>query len=286
MLAKKNKANTNKPYYIYNTLKKNDIYNFFMKKIVFLGSKKIGYQCLQYLIENETLLQAKVIAVSTNPQAILPTAQTATPTPNSIYDLCSQHQITTFDHLKNLPACDFIISVQYHKILKINHILQAKTLAINLHMAPLPEYRGCNQFSFAILDNKTEFGTTLHQLDTGIDSGDIIAQTRFPIPPHCFVHELYQLTEKHSLELFKTHINNILHNKYTLTPQKKLEAQYGTSYHFRHEINDLKNIQLHWDAQKIEKHIRATYFPPFEPPYCYIGTQKIYFVPQNMPNIE
>ena len=65
-------------------------------------------------------------------------------------------------------------------------------------MAPLPEYRGCNQFSFAIVDGKKEFGTTLHKMEEGIDNGDIIAESRFDIPENCFVKELYELTYKTS----------------------------------------------------------------------------------------
>ncbi|MBK8684503.1 MAG: hypothetical protein IPN26_05660 [Bacteroidetes bacterium] len=78
---------------------------------------------------------------------------------------------------------DFLISVQYHQILNERHIQKARTLAINLHMAPLPEYRGCNQFSFAILDQYPEFGTTLHVMDERIDHGDILFEKDSPYLP-------------------------------------------------------------------------------------------------------
>jgi len=242
-----------------------------MKKIVFLGSKAIGYQCLKYLLDKQTLLDAQVIAIGTaNKNNPLDNEQT-------IEQLCQQHQLPMFQKLSHLPTCDFIISVQYHKILKAKHIACARQLAINLHMAPLPEYRGCNQFSFAIVDGVEEFGTTIHQLEEGIDSGSILFEKRFPIPKNCFVKDLYQLTYEHSIQLFQSHISDILTGNYTPIPQANLLATRPTSYHFRQEINDLKQIDLSWDREKIERHIRATYFPPFEPPYAMIDNRKVYF---------
>lgn len=75
----------------------------------------------------------------------------------------------------------FIVCNIVEEILNAEHIGHAKNIALNLHMAPLPEYRGCNQFSFAIADNKKEFGTTIHKMDTGIDHGNILFEKRFPI---------------------------------------------------------------------------------------------------------
>jgi len=246
-----------------------------MKTIVFLGSKAIGFFCLQHLLQQQQQLQAQIIAVGTNEKSAL------TQTAPSIQQLCNTHHIPLIQQLKQIPPCDFIISVQYHKILKANHINRAKKLAINLHMAPLPEYRGCNQFSFAIIDNASTFGTTLHRLEAGIDSGAIIAEKRFPIPPNCWVKELYTLTEKHSQLLFTQNIASILSGNYTLTPQHTLIAKRGTSYHYRHEIKQIKKIDLNWPANKIERHIRASYFPPFEPPYAYINQKKVYFTRHN-----
>ena len=142
-------------------------------------------------------------------------------------------------------------------------------------MAPLPEYRGCNQFSFAIIDGATEFGTTLHRLEEGIDSGAILFEKRFPIPRNCFVKELYEITEKTSLELFEESMPNIINGNYELRPQEELVTERGTSYHYRNEIDEIKQIDLSWDKEKIERYYRATYFPPFEPPYAIIDGRKV-----------
>lgn len=240
------------------------------KKVVFLGSKPIGYHCLAYMIAQQESLNIEVVAVLTQSRKEFGGA-------NDLNELAQQNNIPTLNSPDDIPECDILYSVQYHQILKQQHIDKAKTIALNLHMAPLPEYRGANQFSFAILEDKEEFGTTIHQVDSRIDHGAILFQRRFPIPDNCWVNELYELTYEHSLKLFKSTLANIMAGQYDLVPQQVLEAKYGTSLHYKNEISTLKQIDLDWESDKIQKHIRATYMPGFEPPYCIINGEKIYF---------
>lgn len=240
-----------------------------MKTIVYLGTKQIGFTCLQYVLQTSSQLDTKVIAVGTKSNK-----QGAN---NDIEQLCADNNIRLIDNPDELPDCDILISVQYHRILKPRHIAKAKQIAVNLHMAPLPEYRGCNQFSFAILDNAQVFGTTLHRLEDGIDNGAILFETRFAVPNKCWAKELYQLTEKASEELFTTHLPDIISGNYSPILQEQLIPVRGTSLHYRNEIEQIKQIDLNWNAEKIARHIRATYFPPFEPPYALIDGVKVYF---------
>lgn len=242
-------------------------------KLVFLGSKPIGYQCLQYLLEQREALGVEVAGVLTQQRKEFGSS-------HDLAALAREHGVPVIASLEELPDCDILYSVQYHQILKAQHIAKAHTLAMNLHMAPLPEYRGCNQFSFAILDGKKEFGATLHRIDTRIDHGDILFQKRFSIPDGCWVQQLYDLTFEASVVLFKETLGNIVRGNYTPIPQQTLEAQYGTSLHYRHEMATLKQIDLAWNADKIQRHIRATSMPGFEPPYCIINGKKIYFSQQ------
>jgi len=197
-----------------------------------------------------------------------------------LLEFAKERDINIYENINDilsLPEFDYIVSIQYNKILKAKHINHARKLAFNLHMAPLPEYRGCNQFSFAIVDGIKEFGTTLHKIDEGIDNGDIIAENRFNIPENCFVKELYEITYKKSIELFENNILEILNDNYALISQKSLVQTRGTKTIYRKDIETLKEINLEWEKNKIERHIRATLMPGFEPPFFKIDNKKIYF---------
>lgn len=240
------------------------------KKLIFLGSKPIGYECLSYLAAKATELNLEIVGIMTQ-------ARSEFGGEHDLTALAKANNITVFSKLDELPECDIIYSVQYHEILKQHHIDKASQIAVNLHMAPLPEYRGSNQFSFAIIEDKKEFGTTLHRIDTRIDHGDILFQKRFPIPENCWVNDLYLATYDSSLKLFKQTLSHVITGKYQLVAQESLVHKYGTSLHMRKEMAALKVIDLNWDKEKIERHIRATAMPGFEPPYFLLNGEKVYF---------
>ena len=241
-----------------------------LKKLVFLASKPIGYECFAYLISQKEILGIEIIGLLTHARKEFGNA-------HDLNVLANEYGITVFDSLDKLPECDIIYSVQYHEILKLEDLDKAKQAAVNLHMAPLPEYRGSNQFSFAIIENKKEFGATIHNIDTQIDHGDILFQKRFPIPENCWVGDLYHLTYKASINLFRQTLGHIITGNYEPVSQESLTGKFGTSLHYRKEMAALKIIDLGWDREKTERHIRATSMPGFEPPYCIVDGKKIHF---------
>jgi methionyl-tRNA formyltransferase len=52
---------------------------------------------------------------------------------------------------------------------------------LNIHSSLLPKYRGRAPVNWAILNGETELGATLHVIDAGIDSGDVVFQERFDL---------------------------------------------------------------------------------------------------------
>ncbi len=185
--------------------------------------------------------------------------------------------LPNLDDFLSLPVVDQVISVQYHEILKAKHIKKASERIVNLHMAPLPEYRGCNQFSYAILNGDSEFGVTLHEIDEGIDTGPILAERRFPIPEGLYVGDLYTLAFKESVVLFKETLPDLINNQLLAEPQAQ-RSSVKSKLHFRKEIDSLKKIDLDWDADKIAHHIRATSMSGFPPPFTIIGDRKVEFI--------
>lgn len=52
---------------------------------------------------------------------------------------------------------------------------------LNVHAGKLPAYRGRNIINWAIINGETEIGITVHLVDNGIDTGDILLQRLLPI---------------------------------------------------------------------------------------------------------
>ena len=56
-----------------------------------------------------------------------------------------------------------------------------KLKTINCHAGKLPFYRGRDILNWVLINDEKEFGITVHYMDEGIDTGDIILQRTFPI---------------------------------------------------------------------------------------------------------
>ena len=55
---------------------------------------------------------------------------------------------------------------------------------INCHAGALPFYRGRNPLNWALINDESYFGITVHYVDEGIDTGDIIVQHKVRIEEH------------------------------------------------------------------------------------------------------
>jgi methionyl-tRNA formyltransferase len=75
--------------------------------------------------------------------------------------------------------------------------LQAAGTAVNIHGGYLPYYRGNHCFFFALYEGAFDrIGSTIHFLDTGIDTGDIIEHVVPPLYPDDSAEKLYCRAEK------------------------------------------------------------------------------------------
>ncbi|SDN44488.1 methionyl-tRNA formyltransferase [Desulfonauticus submarinus] len=70
---------------------------------------------------------------------------------------------------------NFIVSYRYRHIIKPSVLEFLKGNAINLHISLLPWNRGADPNLWSFLED-TPKGVTIHYIDEGIDTGDIIAQ--------------------------------------------------------------------------------------------------------------
>lgn len=80
------------------------------------------------------------------------------------------------EHLDDLNP-DFLVSYGYRHILRKPVLDRFPARAVNLHISFLPFNRGADPNLWSILEG-TPRGVTIHYLDEGIDTGDIIAQRR------------------------------------------------------------------------------------------------------------
>ena len=121
---------------------------------------------------------------------------------------------------------DVILVCHFQQILKKNIIQIPVKGCINLHPALLPKYRGLSPQHWPIINGDKETGITVHFVNEGIDSGDIIVQHKISLDPHSYVSDVqlkmigaYQQIVSKALEL-------VDQKDFTPTPQNIEERSY------------------------------------------------------------
>lgn len=76
---------------------------------------------------------------------------------------------------------DLFVSMSFNQIFKNEIINLPPFKTINCHAGKLPFYRGRNILNWVLINDEKDFGITVHYVDEGIDTGDIILQKIYPI---------------------------------------------------------------------------------------------------------
>lgn len=76
---------------------------------------------------------------------------------------------------------DLFVSMSFNQIFKSEMINLPPYKTINCHAGKLPFYRGRNILNWVLINDEKEFGITVHYVDEGIDTGDIILQKVYDI---------------------------------------------------------------------------------------------------------
>jgi len=182
-----------------------------------------------------------------------------------------QKSFKAFCRLKNIPEVNLsdvyldeeliFLSLEFDKIIKPE--LFKTTSLFNIHFSLLPEYKGMYTSALPILHGKNYTGVTLHKIDKGIDTGDIIDQTQFEITNSLKSEELYHLYIDHGTEMIKRNIDRIIQKTYSALPQK---TEYSTYYSASAIDYRNLNINLNQTAFQIQRQINAFTFPSYQLP--------------------
>lgn len=89
---------------------------------------------------------------------------------------------------------DLIISTNFSQYVGKEARGIAAIGAWNLHKSYLPHYRGMAPNFYALTDSAESVGATLHVLEKGFDTGDILDQVKVPVAPGDGVYQLNQRT--------------------------------------------------------------------------------------------
>jgi len=166
-------------------------------------------------------------------------------------------EIKTLEEVQEIKDIVFL-SLEFDRIIK-PEMFKTKKL-FNIHFSLLPEYKGMFTSLFPILHGKRYSGVTLHKIDSGIDTGDIIDQVKFElIDDTC--GDLYYKYLKNGTDLTKKHLTKLLNNEYTSTKQALSNSTYFSKRSFDFSKTEINIFQTGF---QIANFVKALHFRPYQ----------------------
>ena len=152
---------------------------------------------------------------------------------------------------------DVLFSLYFRDIIP-KTILDIPALgALNLHPSLLPKYRGAFSAPHVILNGERMTGFTYHYMTPEVDAGNIILQERVGIFPDDTAYSLYHRLIAEGTAAFDKAFRLVVEGR---APGRK---QAGKPSYYPREVPNNGYIDPSWSREKIDRFIRAMYFPPF-----------------------
>ena len=166
----------------------------------------------------------------------------------------------TLDELYGDPDLLFF-SLEFDTLIRVQRF--ASRRLFNFHFSKLPKYRGMYTAAHPILNGESESGVTLHLMDDGIDTGDIIDVWDVPIGPDDTVRDLYFNNLAAAKALFLRNVERLVAGDFVARPQPLA----GATYYSRHSIDyGALQLDLKKTAWEIHNQFRAFTFREFQVP--------------------
>jgi methionyl-tRNA formyltransferase len=143
----------------------------------------------------------------------------------SFGDQVIQYQDKLEENSPILNGVDFIISYGYRYIIKPDIVRKFKNKAINLHISYLPWNKGADPNLWSFLEDSPK-GVTIHYIDSGLDTGDIIVQKEVQYHEDDTLRTTYERLTQTIEQLFMEYWPLIREGKVKGIPQPM-----GGSYH-------------------------------------------------------
>lgn len=163
-------------------------------RVIYMGTPEFSVNVLLGLIENYN-----VIAVVTQPDKEVGRDKKISESP--VKKIALEHNIKVlqpnkirleYDEILSLKP-DLIVTCAYGQIIP-EEILNAPLYGcINVHASLLPKYRGGAPIHRAVMNGDKETGITIMYMDKGMDSGDIIKQSKVTIDSDMNTSKLHDI---------------------------------------------------------------------------------------------
>ncbi len=121
---------------------------------------------------------------------------------------------------------DLLLVAVFGQILKPAVLGVPRLGAVNVHPSLLPAYRGPNPVYWAVANGESRTGVTFHQIDEGIDTGDLLAQREVVVEPGDTESSLRRRCAGVAGDMVVEVVRGLRDGSLEATPQDESQASY------------------------------------------------------------
>jgi len=174
---------------------------------------------------------------------------------------CLKHEnVNSLEFIHSIAEykCDLLVSMSFNQIFRSEIMASFPLKAINCHAGKLPFYRGRNILNWVLINDEKEFGITVHYIDKGIDTGDIILQKTFPINDEDSYATLLERAYSGCADLLYGAIRKFVDG--TVSVQRQAEVHPVGFYCSQRKFGD-ENINWNQTSRELFNFVRAICLP-------------------------
>lgn len=221
--------------------------------IVFFGSGPVAAASLRLLAQDFEIEAVITKARPAHHRGDVPTLAAAEELSLPVLTVASKRELDKlFD---NQPvASQLALLIDFGIIVSKKVINYFPLGIINSHFSILPEWRGADPISFAILSGQAETGVSLMQLVPALDEGPLLAYGTYDLPPDITTPELTEHLINFSNLLLQRTIPQYLSDKKPGEPQ----ATTGRTVSYSRKLTKADSLlDWHKPAIELEREVRA-----------------------------
>lgn len=237
-------------------------------RVIFMGTPDFSVPALRAIAARH-----EVVAVYSQPPRMAGRGQKPRPSPvqRAAEDLgipvCTPLRLRDAADQAAFAAlqADVAVVVAYGLILP-QPVLEAPRLGcLNIHASLLPRWRGAAPIHRAIMAGDAETGVAIMQMEAGLDTGPVLAETRTPIGAEDTTADLHDRLAAMGAALITDVLDRL---PLPATPQPEAGVTYAQKI-------DKAEARLDWTrpAAELDRQIRG--LSPFPGAWCQVGTERV-----------
>jgi len=197
-----------------------------IKKVLFIGSKKLGLRCLQEMhdLDPDSIIGILTIDDRDDGRNVYKGFEEFAAAKKINFYVARNKAEAEDNILRASPEICFVVG--WYWIISAGTLKSVPNGFLGIHHSLLPKYRGGSPLVWAVINGEKMVGTTLFSFTEGMDDGNIWAQESLEVDDKDYISDLLVRLEEKAVSILREKYIPILEKKAKPSPQDHKKATF------------------------------------------------------------